>query len=324
MKFSRKLYYAGSGFKSNSAIRDLMDQLLFSIKKASALVEDLEEADFILIDSIDDYFNNLYLKHKQSTIEKCFIQIKHDISSHYGIGNGEALEFLERNTVMYFHLNEFSENYYKKLYPRANHVLINHPRYELSEPSLTIQDIKIKYDISEGSKVFLFVGASRNYSESKWLIDFFNKVEDENAVLIIANNIVVGNLIQRQLLKLRLKDTRIIRLEKRVSEEELAELLKIADWALVPRRNKSTLNSGLIYLYGSTKVPFILPNDSPLLQYNFKIKGITEDDFRRISDLELNELVSMNYKTLLTDEYSVNFIAQTISNNILKCLKEEL
>jgi hypothetical protein len=323
-----RIAFLDHSFANNSAWQEVLRKLTEKFELNNDTVyylceENPNDFDVILIDSLDHYLEYLVSLDKETKnrfIEKLkvrtVIQIKHDLKSHntnwdkFGYEN----DLLDENTDCFIHLSNFSLNTFKNKYPKSKHELINHPNYSEIPDTIKKEEARKILKIPESSVVFLFFGTPRNYQEIKWMIDFFSKVPLKDKFLIANRNILVGDFLQRQRIRLTLMfNPKIKQYNEKTEDKNIQLFMRCADYGLIPRFSPSTLNSGIFFLKTRFSLPVIIPSSSILkiVLSNFKFILDRDFDYSKKEQYVLNAIE--NNKVISQENFSSGYIAQLLS-----------
>lgn len=266
-----RIGFLGEAFGGNSAIRTLRSEITAQLSQSTDVISYATgdkhiRCDYLIIESSDvfiDHINQLFGAFRVVPPEQLgarfIVQFKHDLYSHRGESFKIYCDLLDSYTHYFIHFSRYSQHMFQERYPAAAHLCVHHPRYQIPAAAISREVSRNNLNISADTLVFLFFGTSRKYTESEWILNFFRHSGSDQKFLLLSNNILAGNLIQRNLLRFRLGQTRHKMGNSKVKDEDIAALIQTADIGLVPRLSKSTLNSGLPFLYAHFGLPFILP-----------------------------------------------------------------
>lgn len=134
-------------------------------------------------------------------------------------------------------------------------------------------DFRKHYQIPEGNFIFLFFGSINEYKGIPELIKSFNRIKDKNVTLLIVGK---PNEDMKYLLE-KYKDNENIIFDFRfVPDDEVADLISIADFIVLPYREITTSGTAILAL--SFKKPVISPR-TPFMKEFFDSKtGILYDN----------------------------------------------
>jgi beta-1,4-mannosyltransferase len=123
-------------------------------------------------------------------------------------------------------------------------------------------DFRRCYNISEDADIYLFLGAIRAYKGVKELIESFNEVKTSQTYLIVAGK---ADKEMETYLK-RVEDTENIIMDLRfVPNEEVADLISVADIMVLPYKEITTSGSAILGL--SFKKLIVMPDNDFIAEY---------------------------------------------------------
>jgi glycosyltransferase involved in cell wall biosynthesis len=208
----------------------------------------------------------IYLFLTQLLLAKLFklkiIWSVHNISSHE---YGETIyeKFVVRVLLSAAdRVTAFNEFIRKKIEEKTNfkHVVVmRRGLYEGIYPEpLPKKKAKQLLNINQNSFTLLLFGALLPYKGVDILIKSIQKIKDEKIVLILAGTTAKNPAYGEKLRILSENDSRIILMDKYVSEKELPILFGAADYTIYPYRKIS--NSGVLFMSLTFGVPSIVSN----------------------------------------------------------------
>lgn len=323
-----RIGFLGEAFGGNSAIRALRSEITAQLSQTADVISYAAgdkhiRCDYLIIESSDvfiDHINQLFGEFRAVPPEllgaRFIVQFKHDLYSHRGESFKIYCDLLDSYTHYFIHFSKYSQHMFLEKFPQAVHVCVHHPGYQIPAAPASREVLRSNLNISAGTLVFLFFGTSRKYTESEWILDFFRHSGGKRKFLLLSNNILAGNLIQRNLLRFRLIQTSHKMGNSKVKDEDIAALMQTADIGLVPRLSKSTLNSGLPFLYAHFGLPFILPENSILHNTVHPLSYISEKDFNPQHMDLYRAQAEKNRQALSSANFDPGIIAAKIINNI--------
>lgn len=331
---SRKIFaFIDRGFANNISMELIHSELIKLLNTRFTVIYLNEHPnanyDYLFIESIEGLFNH-YLKFHNNfkkiikSDKKFIIQVKHDRKSHNSKWSGtyyELLNKIDANTLIFYHLSEYSQDLYEEKFKSSKHIRIRHPNYFNLPNNVSKDDSRKFLGIKKNQEVFLFFGTPRSYHEVLWLKNSFKNIKCPNKILIANRNMVVGNFFQRQHLKIIFKFTSRVKFYNKKTENEFIQhYLKASDFAFLPRFTDSILNSGLFYLYSSFKLPVIIPQNSVLQKVLKNYNAITVNNFNFQNKKEYLIKANDNYKIIAQSFYNPRKIAFEIFNGLGKFL----
>ena len=241
-----RIGFLGEAFGGNSAIRALRSEITAQLSQTADVISYAAgdkhiRCDYLIIESSDvfiDHINQLFGEFRAVPPEllgaRFIVQFKHDLYSHRGESFKIYCDLLDSYTHYFIHFSKYSQHMFLEKFPQAVHVCVHHPGYQIPAAPASREVLRSNLNISAGTLVFLFFGTSRKYTESEWILDFFRHSGGKRKFLLLSNNILAGNLIQRNLLRFRLIQTSHKMGNSKVKDEDIAALCKRQTLALCP------------------------------------------------------------------------------------------
>lgn len=149
------------------------------------------------------------------------------------------------------------------------HTVIPHPLYAPLPSSGTRVELRALHDIRADATLILSVGQIRRYKRIRELIADFKKLERQDAVLMIAGRCNDADYLREITAEIG-GDTRIRLIDRFLSEQEMADLIHMAD--LLAINNKDLHNSGVAILSLSCERPLVAP-DGGAITYLKEVAG---------------------------------------------------
>ncbi len=169
---------------------------------------------------------------------------------------------------------------------------IEHGNYIEVYPEKSSQELRNKLEIKEDEKVFLFLGAVEPYKNTEMLIKAFNDLKLEGITLVIAGNPKTEDY--RKKIE-SISESSNVHLELRfIEDDELSSFLDISDLLILPYNNKSSLNSGSIFLAFSYKKTVLSSNIGTLkdikTDFYYSYDYMNEEDHLEKLKLQMLEI----------------------------------
>jgi glycosyltransferase involved in cell wall biosynthesis len=175
------------------------------------------------------------------------------------IGRFAHLAMAQLTDVIIVHCETAQRALAKEYYRRRNVCIIFHPNYIGVYPNKgSKNEAKEKLNLSEHKRMILFLGTIRAYKGVEQLITAFQRVKDDNLVLVIAGKLwhtmSEGNLIQDN----SHHGKRIVLVPQFIPDTDLQIYYNAADAVVLPYTN--VLSSGSALLAMSFGCPVIAPS----------------------------------------------------------------
>lgn len=180
-----------------------------------------------------------------------------------------ALEVVYSRTDAFVHLGQASLEAFKERYAgkewleKADHYVIPHGDYSYYATLEQDRSILNGLDLPRGCPLVLVFGGLRTVEEEALARQTFYAADYKNARLLFAGS-PTRSAIPKEILrgKLDRPDGRIIRMHKRIADEQVPVLFKAASVVFVPRVGR--LNSGVVPLAFTFGVPVVAPDEGVL------------------------------------------------------------
>lgn len=162
-------------------------------------------------------------------------------------------------------LSEFGVHQLHECYPALRAVptfVVPHGHYRTVYPrEATRETARGQLGIAADANVFAFVGQVRPYKNLLTLLRAFRRLEDVNAVLLIAGKIKLGEQLA-EFVELIAQDSRVRLFDRFIPDDELQYFFAAADLVVLPFRE--ILNSGSAILALSFDRPVLVPAEGAL------------------------------------------------------------
>lgn len=175
------------------------------------------------------------------------------------IGQFAHLAMAQLADVIIVHCETAQRALAKKYYRRRNVCTIFHPSYIGVYPNKgSKNEAKERLNLSEHQRMILFLGTIRAYKGVEQLVKAFQRVNDENLVLVIAGKLW-HTMSERNLIQDNLhSDKRIVLVPQFIPDTDLQIYYNAADAVVLPYTN--VLSSGSALLAMSFGCPVIAPS----------------------------------------------------------------
>lgn len=236
-----------------------------------------------------DEFKTLLLEWKKYSK---IIYTVHNLKPHLRqTDNYEKLyKIIESNADVFIHLGIYSKEFFEKKYNKAEHKIVKHPLFKISNEVLDKKTSRKLLGIDNNALVIIAPGRIRNLNEKKMVIDAFKSIRRKNKVLISTNMLKQEELfyfpwryrfkrlidikaIFNKYFKAKYVEPKYIFNYHFTDAKTFSLMLSASDIVLIPRIE--ILNSGVLFLGLTYKKIIVGPNQGNITEhlkmFNFPI-----------------------------------------------------
>lgn len=178
------------------------------------------------------------------------------------------------------HLGEYSKKKYELEYPKAEHIVLEHPLYASSLQVFDKEFARKKLGIQNNEFMIIVAGSIRTLNERKLILKSFSRLKAKNKLLVVPRMFRVkikpfkGYYKLRKLLPVDQIHSFFVNKEyskkykfdyRFIKEEELSLLMSAADVLFIPRL--TNLNSGNTFLGLTYKKLIVGPNNGNTAEF---------------------------------------------------------
>lgn len=124
-------------------------------------------------------------------------------------------------------------------------VFVPHILYEAKEENSNLQAVRERYGVDESGFVFVMFGAVMPYKNTEGAIEAFKKLHLKDAVLLIAGSPINRSYAQK-IIRMCESDKNIILDLKYISDTLLDGIIDMSDVVVMPYKDGSSMNSGVM------------------------------------------------------------------------------
>lgn len=268
------------------------------------------------------------------------IHCVHNLKRHKTLSKYDELlyETIWEKTDVFVHFGFWSLQYFKKLYPKKLHEVINHPLYLKTMPHYTKEVAREILKVPQDSCIICVPGSIRNSQERKLLLKGFRNINKRTKILMSYRFYFLPFPIQtsnRPNLKRILKPFIFLhdilfnytlsknryRLKKCfLSPEKLGQIVAAADVIVIPRIEN--INSGMLYLaltYGKTFVAPLYGNieEFVISSNNLGFDVSSQKSFNEALRIAVD--TKLSYSNAYLENFKPSYCAELWDNLFLKC-----
>lgn len=207
-------------------------------------------------------------------------------------------------------------------------IKINHPNYiGLYNNKLNLKKI---YNIKENDIVFLFIGQIKPYKNIEIIIEVAKRIKYDNVKFIIAGK--CNDELYKKNLLVNIEDkSNIIPIFRFIKNEEIGDIVSMADSIFLPYDTKSSLNSGTVILACSLGKTVLCPDIGTIKQinsyenlysYNYenecdhinKVVKIISDIVESNNAKNILKEKGMNLFKIMNEQYNLDKISREYDN----------